>query len=115
MDKIHIRNLRLRTLVGINEWEQRKRQDVVLDITLHLDLQAAATSDGIEDTVDYKTVKDQLVELVEAGSWRLLEALAGEVAELCLEPGPVQAVDVTVDKPHALRFADSVAVQLHRP
>lgn len=113
-DKIHIRDLRLRTHIGIYEWEKQKRQDVVLNLTLHHDQREAAATDDIARTVDYKALRRRVVEYVESAQHGLVEALAERVAEVCLETPGVLAVDVVLDKPGALRFAASVAVEIHR-
>ncbi len=113
-DRIHVRNLRLRTVIGVAEWEQDHRQDVLVNIVLHTDTRPAAQSDDLADTVDYKQLRDRLVRLAEDRPHGLLEALAQHIADLCMENPKVQAVDVTVDKPGALRFSESVAVEIHR-
>jgi FolB domain-containing protein len=113
-DKIHIRNLRLRTRIGVADWEKKAKQDLVLDIVLHHDQRAAAASDDVADTVDYKRIRDDIVAFLEDSEHELLEALAENVAARLLADARVHAVDVTVDKPGALRHADSVAVQIHR-
>jgi FolB domain-containing protein len=114
LDKIHIRDLSVRCIVGINDWEREKKQDVIINITLHADLSNAAKSDAIEDTVNYKTLKNSIVEMVEGSSFQLVESLAESVAKICLQEILVQRVDVTVDKSGALRFARSVAVEISR-
>ncbi len=113
-DRIHVRNLRLRTVIGVAEWEQEHRQDVLVNIVLYTDTRRAAKSDKLGDTVDYKELRDRLVRLAENRPHGLLEALAQHIVDLCMENPRVQAVDVTVDKPGALRFSESVAVQIHR-
>ena len=113
-DRIHIRDLCLRCIVGIYPQERREKQDVVLQITLHADCRKAGQSDRIEDTVDYKAIKKSVVAMVEASQCLLVERLAQQVADLCLADPGVQAVDVTVEKPGALRFARTVAVEIHR-
>jgi FolB domain-containing protein len=114
LDRIHIRDLLLRCVVGVRDWERASPQDVVLNITLHADLRAACASDEIADTVDYVAIKKQVIELVEGSSFRLVEALAQAVADVCLEDPKVRRVDVVVEKPGALRFARTVAVEISR-
>ncbi len=114
LDRIVIRDLMLRCIVGINPEERVHRQDVVLTIVLSVDLSRPCASDRIEDTVNYKTIKDEVVELVESSQFFLIEKLAEEVAQTCLRHTPVRAVSVTLDKPGALRFARSVAVEIYR-
>ncbi len=113
-DKIHVQDLLLRCILGVNPEERVKKQDVVLNLTLWADLSLPARTDRIEDTLDYKKLKKRVVDLVEGSSFLLVEALAGAVADLCLEPPRVRAVRVRVDKPGALRFAKSVAVEIFR-
>ncbi|MBX7258800.1 MAG: dihydroneopterin aldolase [Candidatus Hydrogenedentes bacterium] len=113
-DKIHIRDLMCRCIVGINDDERINKQDVIINITMYVDLDAACTSDRIEDTVDYKATKQAILGLVEQSSFFLVERLAQRVAEVCLENSKVEAVTVAIDKPGALRFARSVAVEIHR-
>jgi D-erythro-7,8-dihydroneopterin triphosphate epimerase len=114
VDRIFIRDLRVRSIVGINEWEKTRKQDILLNVTLHLDLTKAGQSDDIGDTLDYKKLKDQIVAHVEETGFALIERVAEDVARLGLADRRVAQVDVTVDKPGALRFARSVAVEITR-
>ena len=114
-DKIYIRDLSVRCIIGINENERHEKQDVIINITLYVDLRKACQSDNIKDTVDYKTVKKQVMSMVEQSSFFLIEKMADEIAKICLDDHRVSKVKVTVDKPGALRFARSVAVEIVRP
>jgi D-erythro-7,8-dihydroneopterin triphosphate epimerase len=113
-DQIQIRDLLLRTIIGINEEERRDRQDVLLNIILYADTRAAGASDDIEDAVNYRTITKRIIRRVEESSFDLVEKMAAEVAAICLEDARVEAVDVRVEKPGALRFARSVGVEIHR-
>lgn len=112
--RIHIRDLHARCIVGIYPEERKHKQDVIINITLEADLRAACRSDAIEDTVNYKSIKKAVYAMLEASQYLLIERLAEEVAALCLHDPKVREVTVTVDKPGALRFARSVAVELTR-
>lgn len=114
LDRIHIRDLLVRTIVGINDEERENMQDVVLNITLHADLREAGRCDDIEDTVDYARLKKRILAHVDDARYYLIERLAQAVADLCLEDPRIERVEVTVDKPGALRFARSVAVTITR-
>ena len=114
MDSIHIRDLRVRCLVGIRDWERVKKQDVIINIRLDADLSKPGRTDRIEDTIDYKTLKDRIVELAEHTQFSLVETMAERIAQLCLKSPAVRAVEVTADKPGALRFARSVGVTIRR-
>jgi FolB domain-containing protein len=113
-DRIQIKDLLLRTATGINEEERRNRQDVLINITLYADTRAAGDSDDIEDAVNYRTITKRVIKRVEESSFHLVEKMAAEIAAFCLEDPRVEAVDVRVEKPGALRFARSVGVEIHR-
>lgn len=114
MDRICIYDLLARCVLGINESERREKQDVLINLAIYTDLRKAGKSDRIEDTVDYRALKKRVLAMVESSQYFLEEALADAVAELCLDQQGVQQVDVRVEKPNALRFARSVAVEITR-
>ncbi|MEJ2110426.1 MAG: dihydroneopterin aldolase [Acidobacteriota bacterium] len=113
-DKIYIRDLNLRCIIGVNPIERKEKQTVNINVVLHADLRQACITDNIEFTVDYKSVKKKIIALVENSSFHLIEALAQNIAELCLEQDGVTRVSVTLDKPGALRYSRSVAVEICR-
>lgn len=108
---IRIKNLRLRTIVGINAWERDHPQDVIVNVEFEFDGAKAADSDDLADTVDYKSMKKKIIDLVENSQFNLLEKLASSIKDIVMEQPLVQRVRIEVDKPHALRFADSVSVE----
>jgi FolB domain-containing protein len=114
LDRIHIADLLVRCIVGTNPGERAKPQDVVINVTLHADLRAACRSDRIEDTVDYRSLKQRIVEMVEASHFFLVEALAEAVSDICLSDPRVRKACVRVEKPTALRFARTVGVEIER-
>jgi len=112
---IRITNLRLRTYIGFNPEEQEKRQDVVVNIEIHYPAENATQTDEVDDALNYKTISKAVISLVENGRFLLLEKLVAEILALCSDHPWVTFASVTVDKPHALRFADSVSLTLeHR-
>jgi FolB domain-containing protein len=113
-DRILIKDLMLRCILGLSGEERREKQDVLINLILWTDLRPAATSDSIQDTVDYSALKKRIITLVESSQFHLAETLADRIAGLCLEPPSVQKVQVTVEKPTALRFAHSVGVEITR-
>jgi FolB domain-containing protein len=114
LDRIHIRDLQFRCIIGIEEAERREKQDVVVNLTLFADLRKAGHTDRIEDTVDYKTIKKQILAMGESSVFFLIEALAENIAEICLKDPRIQKVRILVEKPAALRFARTVGVEIER-
>jgi FolB domain-containing protein len=114
MDKILIKDLLARCIVGINEEERREKQDVVINITLTADLKKACLTDRFEDTVDYRAIKKKVLNIMESSQYYLIEALAEHIAQACLEFKGIAGAQVLVEKPSALRFARSVGVEIYR-
>jgi len=114
VDRILIGDLAARCIIGVDEDERKEKQDVLINLAIYTDIRAAARSDRIEDAVDYRDLRTRVVEVVERSQYYLLEALAEAIAGVCLEYPGVSKVQVRVDKPSALRFARSVAVEIER-
>lgn len=109
---IDIRNLRLRTFIGFNPEEKLKKQDVVINIRIRYRMAGQVLDDSVEHALNYKTVTKAIIRLVEEGRFLLLEKLVGDVLAACSEHPDVEYASATVEKPHALRFADSVSLTL---
>ena len=114
LDKLRIRDLRVRCRVGVTAGERRLPQDVVITVTMYVDLQKACRSDDLRDTVDYKAVKKAVLAECEKKSFRLIERMAQRVAELALVDPRVQRVTVVIQKLGALRFARCSEVEISR-
>ncbi|MFQ5795094.1 MAG: dihydroneopterin triphosphate 2'-epimerase [Candidatus Bipolaricaulia bacterium] len=108
---IRIKDLRLRTIIGINDWERENKQDVVINVKIEFDGSKAAETDSIDETVNYKAITKRIIKEVEGSDFYLLEALSNHVLQIVMEDRRVKKATVEVDKPHALRFSDSVSVQ----
>ena len=115
LDKIHITDLLLRCIIGVNDWERTQKQDVLINVTLYADLSRPCQTDNLKGSIDYKEIKGKIIAMVEGSSFNLIERLANEIAKICLAHSPIKAVQVRVDKPGALRFAKSVGVEIFRP
>ena len=113
-DKIHITDLRLQCIIGINDWERTQKQDVIINVVLYADIKRACQTDKLEDSVDYKEIKKEIIAMAENSNFNLIERLAEEIAKICLSHSLVKAVRAKVDKPGALRFAKSVGVEILR-
>ncbi len=111
---IKIKDLKLRVVVGFKEWERAKPQDVVFNICMEVDDEAAAKTDDVADSVDYKALKQRIIDHVADSSYFLVERLASACLDIIMEEAKVSRATVEVDKPHALRFAESVSVVLSR-
>ncbi|MCX5645092.1 MAG: dihydroneopterin aldolase [Phycisphaerae bacterium] len=113
-DRVFIRDLAIRCIVGTEELERQEKQEVLVDITLYADLRKAGRTDALEDAIDYRALKKRILQLVGESQFHLIEALAQCVAEECLQDERVERVEVAVEKPGALRFARTVGVEIVR-
>ncbi len=115
LDRIAIRDLMVRGIVGINPEERQNRQDVVVNATLYVDTRAAGASDDVADAVNYRSVAKALINHIENARPHLVERLAADLVALCFaQDARVAAVELSVEKPGALRFARSVGVTIYR-
>lgn len=109
---INISNLRLRTFIGFNPEEREKKQDIVINIEIEYAISDLVLRDQVDKALNYKTITKEVISHVEDGHFLLLEKLVGDVLNICSKNSLVNKARVTVDKPHALRFADSVSLTL---
>jgi FolB domain-containing protein len=114
MDQILITDLAARGILGINDWEREKPQEILINLVLFTDLRLAGASDRVEDSVNYRTIAKKALAWVETSKRFTVEALAADLARLCLEEPGVRKVRVRVEKPGAVRFARSVGVEIER-
>ena len=107
-----ITNLRLDAVIGCNDWERHRTQEIIINIFMEFDAAEAIASDLLEKTLDYRAIKKKILASVAASSFNLLESLTAHILRLVMEEPRVLHAEVTVDKPKALRFADSVSITL---
>lgn len=114
MDKVIIRDIRARGIIGINPDERINIQDILINLVLFADLHKAGETDDINDCVNYRTVTKKVIALAESAQRLTVEALASDIAKLCLQMPRVQKVRIRVEKPGAVRFSGSVGVEIER-
>ena len=114
MDKVIIKDLLVRGIIGVNDWERKRAQDILINITLFTDTHRAAETDNITDCVNYSTMSKRIQAHAENVNRLTVEALANDLAKICLEDKGVQKVILRVEKPGAVRFAKSVGVEIER-
>jgi FolB domain-containing protein len=114
MDKVIIKDLLVRGIIGVNDWERDNPQDILINVEITADLKKAGASDGIEHSVNYRTVAKKIIAHAESANRLTVEALAEDIAEICLGERGALSVRVRVEKPGALRFAKSVGVEIER-
>ena len=114
VDRIFLTALSAEAIIGIYDWEREVRQRVEIDLEMWMDLTAAAASDSIDDTLNYKAVAKRVLAFVQESRFRLVEALAGEIARILLAEFSIERVRVTVHKPGAVRHSRDVGVIIER-
>jgi FolB domain-containing protein len=114
MDQVFITDLTARGIIGINDWEREKPQEILINIILFTDLYKAGKSDSITDSANYRSVAKKVLAHAETAQRLTVEALAADLARLCLEEPNVERVRIKVEKPGAVRFSRSVGVEIER-
>jgi len=112
MARIRVKDLRLRTYIGIKEEEVLNKQDVLINLTILYSAQQAVAENAIEWALNYRTITKAIIAHVEGNRFALLERLTQEVLDRVMAHPEVRYAEVEVDKPHALRFAESVSITL---
>ncbi len=114
MDTIFLHDLEVDTVIGIWDWERKIRQRVVIDLDMSADIAKAATTDSVDDTLNYKNVAKRVQQFVGDSSFQLVETLAERIAEIVNDEFGVAWVRVRVNKPGAIRGARDVGVIIER-
>ncbi|TBM24907.1 dihydroneopterin triphosphate 2'-epimerase [Hafnia paralvei] len=109
---IRIKNLRLRTFIGMKEEEINNKQDVVINVVIHYPAEQARRSENIADALNYRTITKRIIAHVEEHRFALLEKLTQDVLDIACEHHWVTYAEVEVDKLYALRYADSVSMTM---
>lgn len=111
---IFLRGLKTKCIIGIFDWERKKKQTIIADFRFPSDIAKAAKSDNIRDTEDYKTVAKTVLNLISKSSYFLIETLAEDIASAILQRVSAEWVHVTVSKPGAVRFSENVGIEITR-
>ncbi|MBI9058439.1 MAG: dihydroneopterin triphosphate 2'-epimerase [Labilibaculum sp.] len=109
---IRVKNLLIRTYIGFNPEELQNKQDVLINMTIRANVNEAIRNDDVENSYNYKTITKKVIKLVQEGQFKMLENLTQQILDLILLNPQVEWARVEVDKPHALRFAESVSIEL---
>lgn len=114
MDIVFIQDLKIQTLIGVFEWERSIRQTVILDLEMASDVARAASTDHLDDALNYKAVANRLIQFVEESSFQLVETLAEAIANILREEFGVPWLRLRVSKPGAVRGSVAVGVLIER-
>ena len=114
MDIIYLNDLEIDTVIGIYDWERKIRQKVRIDLEMGADIRRAASTDSIDDTLNYKSVAKRLIQFVGDSEFQLVETLAERIAEIVLNEFNIPWVRVKLNKPGAIRYAGDVGVIIER-
>jgi dihydroneopterin aldolase len=114
MDIVFIRDLQVETVIGIYDWERKIKQTISIDIDMATDIDKAANSDNIDDTLSYKTVAKRLIGFIEQSEYELVESLAEKICAIVREEFNVPWVRLTLNKPGAVSGSRSVGVIIER-
>jgi FolB domain-containing protein len=114
MDKVVIKNIQARGIIGIRDWERKKTQEILINIVLFTQVRNADTADDIDSCIDYSVLTKKVLSHAETAGRFTVEALAEDIARICLEDSRILKTTVRVEKPGAVRFSQSVGVEIER-
>ena len=113
-DVVFVKGLKVEAVIGVYEWERAITQPLLIDIAMETDISRAAVSDDVNDALNYKEVCDDISAWCQAIKAKLLEHLAGQVADKLLEKYSCHKITLSIAKPTAIEQADAVGVQITR-
>ena len=114
VDIVYIRELEIKTIIGVFDWEREQRQVVSLDLEMATDIRGAAATDSIDKALDYKAVAKRLINFVENSEFFLVETLAERIADMLLEEFKVPWLKLRFGKPGAVTGSKDVGVIITR-
>lgn len=114
MDKIFISGLGVETIIGIYDWERTTKQKVVVDIEMATDISAAARTEDIESTLNYKEISKRIEQFLVDSEYQLIETLAEDLAAVVRSEFGVEWLKLVVHKPGALSNSTDVGVIIER-
>ncbi len=114
VDTVFLRGLAIETTIGFFEWERHVKQTVVLDLEIPVDCARAASTDTVDNTVDYKAIAKRCIAFVEAAQYHLVETLAHQLATTLLAEFDIAWIRLSVNKPGAIRGSRDVGVKIER-
>ncbi len=114
MDKVIIKDILARGIIGVNDWEREKPQDILINIELYTNDRKPSAADVLDESVDYSVMTKKVIQVAETARRYTVEALAEDIAQICLEHPRVLKTTVRVEKPGAVRFSQSVGIEIER-
>ncbi|MES2623821.1 MAG: dihydroneopterin aldolase [Pseudomonadota bacterium] len=114
MDIVYIKDLEVKTVIGVYDWERKLRQPVSIDLDMAWDNTKAAATDDVVHALDYKSVCDKVTAFVESSGFQLIETMAEQIAALVRKEFGVPWLRVRVGKPAAITGAKDVGVIIER-
>ena len=114
MDVIFIHGLKVKTRIGVFDWERRIKQNLLIDLEVETDCRKASENDDLNDALSYKDVASRVSELVAESQFKLVESVAERIASVILEEFPTTWCRVKVSKPRAVENSVSVGVIVER-
>lgn len=113
-DKIFIQDLRIPCLIGIFDWERKKKQVVSVSLEFPASISKAAKTDQIRYAMDYKKIAKRTIAYVSKSHFFLIEALIENLADILLREFRLKEITLQVEKPGAIRGAKTVGIRITR-
>ena len=115
IDTISIKELHVKTIIGVNDDEKEQPQDIFITVNMGVNVTKAIDSDDLLDTFDYDALSKQLTDFILSSRYELIESLAGACVRLIFEfSNLIQTIDLTVSKPNAIKNSKTTEFKIHR-
>lgn len=114
MDTVYLRDLKIDTIIGVHDWEQEKKQPLIVSLEMAADVTLPAHTDNIDDAVDYYAVSRSIIEFAEQNQFKLIETFAEKLAKELMVRFQLSWLKLRVEKPEAVPEAATVGVCIER-
>ncbi len=112
--KIKIKDLKLKTIIGIYDWEKNFEREILINLEIDVGDSKSLYSDSIDDTVDYEIIYNQIKNLVSTKRFKLIEKLAQEIIDLIMLDLRILKIKIEIDKMHIFKEARSCAICIEK-
>lgn len=111
---IKIKNLRLKTIIGVYDWEKKSSREIVINAEVETNNTKSTTSDKLSDAIDYAELTTKIKDLVVKSRYNLIEKLAGEIVKKIMQDSRIKRCKVEIDKMKAVEGVESFSVTIEK-
>jgi dihydroneopterin aldolase len=107
---LKIKNLRLKTILGIYQWEEDILREIIINVEIETDHDQALSSDDIKDAIDYDLITGEIKQIVINQKFKLIEKMVGQIMVMIMQDLRIKKCRLEIDKVGAVEDLESFSV-----